>query len=88
MTTRRGDPCYTHALTGLYGLRRLQTLESFDDPHYLVPQHRRQPLWRSPPFDLVQLRVANPTPRDAQQYFSFTDNRFWRLHERKRSVLL
>src|SRR5215216_3675982 len=48
-------------------LQRLETLDSFHNSNDLVTQNDRQMGRGCPPFNLVQLCMADSTPRNAQQ---------------------
>src|SRR3990170_2754700 len=52
-----------------------KTSESFNHTNHLMPQNYRQMRRGSPPFDLVQLRVADSASRHAQQDFAWSESR-------------
>jgi hypothetical protein len=63
-------------------------LDSDDFSHYLMPQNDRQAGRGSPPFDLVQLGMADSAPGDTNQNFALVGFWFGPIFVRKGSGIL
>ncbi len=62
------DPPDTHPLSELIPVRSLSTVHH--PAHHLVPRYDGQSRRRRAAFNLVELRVADPTGQDLQQHLS------------------